>query len=131
MKKLVIVTDGSKVRGFLLRGRLNSRSLCVKCSEVHSSSLCDDPVALARQIDNLVIEHSPEFWNLSAPRDLLNSLVCLLGSHAAERLTRTRVGNLVGSSVTEIVLQFPLAPGQPATPRTLQPKARESVPARA
>jgi hypothetical protein len=130
MKKLVIVTDGSRMRGFRLSDRQHGNNLSFRCTEISPAEAggeADESTesqlsALARQISELVAQEDAALWNLAAPRDLLTPLLGRLESDAGQRLTRTSACNLINTSLTEIAIRFPPTPCQSA--RSLRSPSR-------
>jgi hypothetical protein len=120
MKKLVIITDGCRLRGFRLIDRQRGDDLSLHCTEIHTLCLCEEATAdqaaeleeLAGRISDLINDEQPALWNLAAPREVIDPVVRLLRSEARSRLTRTQVCNLIDANLTEIALRFPPTPCQ-------------------
>ena len=124
MKKLVIITDGSRLRSFRLSDRMRGNDLSFHCTELGhvpepaGTDAQGEEVleALADRISQLVDEEQPAMWNLAGPRDLLDPVTRWLHPDARARLTRTHVWELMEASLTEIALRFPPTPCQSAPP---------------
>lgn len=126
MKKLVIITDGSRLRSFRLSDRMRGNDLSFHCTELGnvpqpSGESPDGGLAeLAERISRLVEEEQPALWNLAGPRDLLDSVTQWLHPDARSRLTRTHVWELMEANLTEIALRFPPTPCQAPPPPPLR-----------
>jgi len=138
MKKLIIVTDGARLRGFRLNDYQRHGNLSFRCTEIQvlpcepdlasdgaddeddlseqdESSQIRDLAELADQIGTLVMREQAALWNLIAPAQVLPQIRKRLPADAEMKLTRTEAANMIGVSLSEIALRFPPTPYRAAS----------------
>jgi hypothetical protein len=128
--KLIVVTDGSRLRAFRFSARRQHGGLYFHCQEIldsqeaDGSRLPDDAdgggaaecdwsarlEALAGQIEGLVVHEHPALWNLVAPPELVDRLRPMLCGDARHCLTRAVGDNMINDDLSQVVIRFPPVP---------------------
>ena len=118
MKKVIIVTDGAKLRAIRISNRRRGDALRFVYAELPALNPPDqDRVvssnglsSIAEKIRDIMSQEDPLFWNLVAPEEVLDPLQRELDHETGQTLTRAVAGNLVASSLTTIASLFPPTP---------------------
>jgi hypothetical protein len=118
MKKVIVITDGLKLRAFRISDHQHDSDLRFRYMEIRSADLGSgigesDGERLSRiaeQVSQIMVEEEPVFWNLVAPENLLDSLLLVLGRKLVQCPARAVADDLVGASLPDIAVRFPPMP---------------------
>ena len=127
MKKVIVITDGLKLRAFRISDHQHESDLRISYMEIRSADLrsgIDESDGerlsrIAEQVSQIMVEEEPVFWNLVAPENLLDSLLLVLGRKLVQCPARAVADDLVGASLPDIAVRFPPMPCQQWSPRAV------------